>query len=399
MRYSKVLSPLLLSTLLLLGGCGGGNSSESTSQKTSAQTFTQAEKAFVHDLFMTEYLWYEDVPENIDYDTYTTPQSLVDALRVDPPDRWSFALSAQEYESMINQKTSGFGFGYLTDYTIYMVLIGSPAEGKLRRGDRIVEVNGEAVSSELLQTLKTQTGTPATFTVIRNGESISVDVTPKDYTYKVTEPTVLSYAGRTVGYLRYDAFTGTSVDALEHAFTTFKDAGVQELVIDLRYNGGGTVTAASILLDNISNTQPGARQFYLDWNANYKSRNETYYFSTEVEPNDLNMQRVFFLVMRNSASASELVISALKPYLGDTNIITVGSATHGKSVGMTGRSYGSNYYFLINFFVRNDRGETTGFDGIPPTCTAPDDLTHLRNDPNETMLHTALQYIATGSCP
>jgi C-terminal processing protease CtpA/Prc len=399
MPYRKTFSSLLLSSLLLLGGCGSGSYDEGSFPETAPQTFTQEEKRFVHNLFMTEYLWYEDVPATIDYDIYTTPQSLIDALRVDPPDRWSFTLTSQEYENIANQRTAGFGFGYLSDFTLYMVRIGSPAEGKLRRGDRIVEVNGEPVSSELLQSAMTKRGTPATFTVIRNGESISVAVTPDYYTYKVTQPSILSYAGRTVGYLRYDAFTGTSVEALEHAFTSFRSAGVQELVIDLRYNGGGSITSASILLDNISNRQPGARQFYLDWNANYKNRNETYYFSTEVDPNDLDMRRVFFLVTRNSISASELVISALKPYLGDTNVITIGGATHGKNVGMTGRSYGSNYYFLINFFVRNDRGETTGFDGIAPTCKASDDLTHLRNDPDETMLHTALEYIRTGSCP
>ena len=398
MKYSKIFSPLLLSALLLLGGCGGG-SSDNSSSSAAPQTFTETEKAFVHNLFLTEYLWYEDVPANVDYSLYTTPQSLIDALRVNPPDRWSFAITAQEYENFVNQETAGFGFGYLADYTIYMVHLGSPAEGKLRRGDRIVEVNGQPVSYDLLQSLRSQTGVAATFTVIRAGESVNVDVTPEHYTFRVTQPTILSYSGRTVGYLRYDAFTSTSVQALEDAFTTFKGAGVQDLVIDLRYNGGGTVTAASILLDNISSAQPGARQFYLDWNENYKSQNETYYFSTEVEPNDLNMRRVFFLVTKDSASASELVISALKPYLGNTNVITIGSATHGKNVGMTGRSYGSNYYFLINFYVRNNNGETTSFNGIPPTCTASDDLTHQRNDPNEAMLHAALNYIATGHCP
>jgi len=398
MRYRQVLLSVLSTVLLLLSGCGGGSDS-TTSSYTVPQIFTEAEKEFVHHLFLTEYLWYWDVPANIDYEHYTTPSSLVDALRVDPPDRWSFTVTAQEYEDFLNQETAGFGFGYLSDFTIFMVQLGSPSEGKLFRGDRIVEINGQPVSSELLQTLRERTGTVATFTVIRDGESLSVDIAPEVYTFKVTQPTIISYEGRTVGYLRYDSFTSTSVDALERAFTDFKGAGVEDLVIDLRYNGGGAVAVASILLDNISNSHPGERQFYLDWNENYKSRNETYYFSTDIEPNDLNMKRVFFLVTDNSASASELVISALKPYLGDANVITVGSATHGKSVGMTGRSYGSNYYFLINFFIRNDNGETISFDGIPPTCTAPDDLTHQRNDPNEAMLHTALEYIVTGHCP
>ena len=117
-----------------------------------------------------------------------------------------------------------------------------------------------------------------------------------------------------------------------------------------------------------------------------------------MEANDLNMKRVIFLVTRSSASASELVISALKPYLGETKVVTIGDATHGKPVGMSGRSYGSNYYFLINFLVRNNAGETTSFNGIPATCTAEDDITHIMGDIEETMLKTALHYIDTGSC-
>jgi hypothetical protein len=65
---------------------------------------------------------------------------------------------------------------------------------------------------------------------------------------------------------------------------------------------------------------------------------------------------------------------------------------------MNGRTYGVNYYFLINFIVKNDKGETTSLDGIPVTCPAEDDLSHLRGDVNETMLKTALYYIATDNC-
>ena len=116
--------------------------------------------------------------------------------------------------------------------------------------------------------------------------------------------------------------------------------------------------------------------------------------------NELALHRVFFLTGRNSASASELTISALKPYLGASNVITIGDYTHGKPVGMNGKTYGNNYYFLINFFVRNNDDQTTSLEGIPPTpgCTVEDDLTHLRGDPQESMLKAALNYIDTGSC-
>jgi hypothetical protein len=397
MRHSKIISPLLLLAYLLFSGCGGGSSDNHT-----PQPFTLDEKRFVHDLFLSEYLWYDQVETSIEYADFDTPQSLVNALRVDPPDRWSFTLTEQQYDNFVNQRTSGFGFGYLPEsFTIYMVRIDAPAWQKLQRGDRIIALNDQSVTPDLLAEASHALGTESIFTVEREGEILDISVTPSEYTFKVTKPEVIEYQGTTVGYLRYDAFSGSSTDELEAAFTRFKNANIDELVIDLRYNGGGSTTQASILLDNITNQFPGQRQFYLDWNENYQQNNENNYFETsdEQDGNELRMQRVFFLVTGSSASASELVISALKPYLGDTNVITVGEATHGKNVGMGGRAYGKNYYFLINFYVRNDAGEISSSEGIPPVCTAEDDLDNLRGDPNETMFHTALTYIETGSCP
>ena len=115
--------------------------------------------------------------------------------------------------------------------------------------------------------------------------------------------------------------------------------------------------------------------------------------------NELNLERVVFLVTQNSASASEMVISSLKPYLGEENVVTIGSYTHGKPVGMAGYIDGSNYYFLINFYIRNNDGISTSFYGIPPTCSAKDDLTHPRGDIEEDMLSTALYYLLHSTCP
>ena len=390
MHYFKHIY-IITTLLLLLIGCGSSG---------STQTFTEDEKAFVYKLFTTEYLWYDQVDTDVDTSLFKTPDEMVEALRVDPPDHWSFSMTKDEYESFVNQETSGFGFGYTTSgFQIYLVRIGAPAWGKLQRGDTIVQVNHQDVTATLIHDASEALGTPATFTILRQGESIDVTVTPDIYTYEVTDAHVLELNGTKIGFMRYDAFSGNSVAEIEAAFTTFKEANIDELVIDMRYNGGGDVSVASILLDNILSAYPGQEQFYLDWNDNYKYKNESYAFDTEFDGNELNMSRVTFLVTQNSASASELVISALKPYLGDENVITIGENTHGKNVGMSGRVYGEDYYFLINFYVRNSDGETTPFEGIPPTCEATDDLNHLRGDSNETMLSTALYYLFNHNCP
>lgn len=385
----KVLFSLFISLSLFLNSCGSNSQSDE---------FSLQEKKFVHNLFLTEYLWYDQVASNVDYTKFTSPQNIINSLRVSPPDIWSFAMTQNQYEDFVNQKTAGFGFGYTPNLQIFLVRINAPAYGKLLRGDQIMQIDGEEASAQLIRQASQNLNRSTTFTVLRNSNIVEVSVTAKEYTFKVSLGKVIAQGTKKVGYLRYDSFTGSSVPEFETEFTKFKAANIDELVIDLRYNGGGSVAVASTLLDNITNAYPGQRQGYLDWNNNNKNRNQSFSFATEIESNDLSMKRVIFLVTKGSASASELVISALKPYLGDANIVTIGTATHGKNVGMNGKTYGNNYYFIINFFVRNNANETTSFDGIPATCSAEDDITHIMGDENETMLKTALYYIETGNC-
>jgi len=362
--------------------------------------FSDNEKSFVYNLFNTEYLWYDKVDTTVDTSNFTKPQDMVSALRVMPPDKWSFTMSVKEYNDYSNQGASGFGFGYVvSNFQVYFVRVDSPVYGKLLRGDIILKIDGNDINSNLITQASKNDGVESIFTVDRNGTQIDIALTPTVYSYKVSLAKVINHNSKRVGYLRYDAFTSSSTAEIEKAFTKFHDAGIDELVIDLRYNHGGSVLTASILLDNITNAYLGQRQIYLDWNKNYQYNNSTYNFDTQTDGNELDMSRVFFLTKSSSASASELVISALKPYLGDDNVITIGEATAGKPVGMSSRVYGDDYYFLINFVVKNDAGVTTSFDGIPATCPADDNLNYQRGDEKGDMLATALHYIDYNSCP
>lgn len=399
-KLSYILS---LTVLLLFNSCGSGSSSSVNETIDDInEVFPLNEKQFLHNLFLTEYLWYDQVASNVDYTAFTTRQSMINGLKVNPPDLWSFTMTAQEYENFANQQTIGFGFGYdTTSFTLFLVRIDSPSYGKLFRGDTILEVNGVEATPELISESSQNINVQTTFTVLRGSDELNVTLTSSAYTFKVSLGNIILQGSKKVGYLRYDSFTESSVAEFETIFTTFKTENIDELVIDLRYNSGGSVATTSALIDNISNVYPGERQLYLDWNANYQQKNSTYRFEdAELQDgNELNMKRIFFLVTSRSASASEAIISSLIPYLGASNVITVGNNTHGKPVGMTGRTYDNNYYFLVNFILKNDAGETTSFDGIPVTCPAEDDITHIMGDVNETMLKTALSYIQTGVCP
>ncbi len=397
---------LVLLLLPILYGCG--SNTETSPPPATIHGFSDAEKQFLNTLFHTEYLWYDQVPAGVDTSRFSKPNQMIDALRVNPPDKWSVALSTSQFENFGRQKSYGYGFYHTRNFTIIDTFIGSPAWQKLRRGDKIVAINDDPDVTNAIQVAASKRGTPTKFTVLRHGSQTDLYVAPDYYDYKVTLGKTFIHNGKRIAYLRYDQFSGNSLQEFEKAFTQFKAYHPNELIIDLRYNGGGSVDIASALLDNITNAFPGQRQFYLDWNARNKEKNYTFRFETVdlQDGNELTMQRVFFLVTKASASASELIINALKPYLGENDVITIGTHTDGKPVGMQGRVYidsqgkrGNYIYFLINFFIRNNVGQTTPFEGIAPTCSAADDITHLRGDPNETMLATAIYYIDNNSCP
>jgi len=387
---------LILLISFILNACGS-NGSKGTPADMAGSSFSLSEKIYVHDLFLSEYLWNDQVSKEIEYENYNTAQSLVNALRVTPPDRWSFTLTRSQYDNMANQKTSGFGFAYGEDFTIALVRIGSPSDGTLMRGDKIIKVDSREVTRELIAESAKKLNTSVTFQLERAGKMISVNVTPREYQFKVSMGKVIDQNMSKIGYLRLDAFTETAVEEFEKIFDTFHNENIDELVIDLRYNGGGAVATTSALLDNIIADQPEQLQMVLDWNAEFKQKNTQYTFESldMQDGNELTMHRVFFLVTKDSASASEALINALVPYLGEENVVVIGENTHGKPVGMSGRVYGNNIYFLINFFVNNRLGDTTSFEGIPVDCQAPDDLSHKLGDENEAMLKAALDYVGT----
>ena len=243
----------------------------------------------------------------------------------------------------------------------------------------------------------------ATLTVNRKNthETCNGSVTPRDYTYKVAKGEVIhTPKNEKVGYFRLDSFMGAEniVTQIDDAFDNFKKENIKKLVIDLRYNHGGSVTVASKLLDKLSITQNEKEQCTLAWNDDFKKNNSTYRFKKD--SNSLDLEQILFLTTQGSASASELVISAMKPYLSEENIVTIGDKTHGKPVGMSRREDKNHYYFLINFVVKNSLGFYDYFEGLPVTsgCDINDDPFHEMGDPKESMLKAALLYIDTGIC-
>jgi C-terminal processing protease CtpA/Prc len=373
------------------------NSSSVTTLESS--DFSSSDRSFILSLFQTEYLWYDYIDTSIDTSSYSDPNTMIDALRYKELDRWSYAETYAEYEAFANQQSSGsFGFRYFVgeSFQIINVTLGSPAhQAGLQRGDKITHINDENISYDILLNAKNNLNVNALFRVERNGEYMNITMAPSVYTFEVTEYKVFLVSGKKVGWLRYDQFTSSSVDELDEAFNAFKEYNLDELIIDMRYNGGGSLTTASILMDKIAGYYHNEKvQFTLRHNDKLSAQDSGYSF--EKDENSLStLSRIFFLTTEESASASEVVINSLKPYI---DVYTIGSTTHGKPVGMTGRTYGEYIYWLINFTIVNVNEEGEFYSGIEPTCEAEDNFDYPRDSASENMLKEAFYYISYGIC-
>lgn len=392
---------LLITLLSVFVGCGTttGGHGGTTVGGSNDGAFDAQEKSYLYNLFLTEYYWNDTVPKQFDVTPYTEPQAMIDILKYSAVDRWSFAMTQQEYDNFSTQVTSGFGFGYIDGFLIYLTRINSPADrAGLQRGDRIVSINGSPVTAQLISDASNNLNVSTHFQVDRGGVPVGLDITAQQYSYNVSQYSIIySSDGQKVGYFRLDSFTNNATIEIDQAFNYFKSQSIDKLVIDMRYNGGGAVNTASILLDKLAYDYNGQMQFKLVWNAENSANDEVYTFDSR-DANSLKLDKLVFLTTSDSASASELVINAIEPYLGDRSSI-VGTATHGKPVGMQGRVNQSYIYFLINFVIENSIGFYDYFNGLQPDCVVSDsDYSHQLGDPNEALLKEALYYIDNDHC-
>jgi carboxyl-terminal processing protease len=166
--------------------------------------------------------------------------------------------------------------------------------------------------------------------------------------------------------------------------------------VDLRYNGGGSIGVADTFAGWLIGKNYGNQPFVnLEYNAKYShSMNKT--FNVAVNPNGLNLSRIFFIGTSNTASASELTINGVKPYVQS---ILAGSSTHGKPVGMNVIPISTYMALPVTFKYTNADGEGDFYEGLQPLLPADDDRTRNFGDPEEASLKAVLNYIETGAVP
>jgi C-terminal peptidase prc len=372
-----------------------------------------AQNLFVRDVLQQYYYWYQFLP-NPNPPRFGSPEAYLDAVRYRPLDEhFSYIASRAATDAFYSSSQFiGFGFqnqtsiiedGAAAQMRVLQVYPDSPAAAAgLARGDYIVSVAGRTVTDWWLSGQLGEIFGPAeegydiTF-VYRRGEQAPVEASMTKQL--VTIPTVSATRvyevdGRKVGYIFFRNFVEPSVEALDVAFAQLREAGVRELVLDLRYNGGGLVSVAqhlgSLLGGVRANGNVFARYVHNDRNA---FRNQDLRF--EEKANWLTLDRLIVVTTRSSASASELVINGLRPFMP---VVLIGDTTYGKPVGQYGFNFCDKTAFPVAFSMRNANDEGDYFGGIQVTCPAPDDIDHQIGDPAEGSLAEALRFIQTGTC-
>lgn len=378
-------------------------------QNPPSSCTTTSQNLWVRDQMNTYYYWYQFMPSGVNPATFNSPEAYLEAVRYRPIDSsFSFIQPAATSDAFYSDSQFiGYGFGNqlsATDIRVLQVYDDSPAsEAGLKRGDRIVTVNGQTVSSMVSNGTIGNAFGAADIGVVSTiewetqaGERRSARLTKRLVTIPTVSLTrVVDVNGRRVGYLFFRNFVQPSTAALTDAFAALKAAGANELVLDLRYNGGGLVDVAVHLASLIGGSRTSG-QVMLNYIHNDKIGPQLNKSTRFTNPdNALNLQRLVVITTRSSASASELVINSLRAYMPVT---IVGDSTYGKPVGQYGLRFCDKILYPVAFSIKNVNLEGDFFEGLQVDCPAGDDYLHQLGDTSEASFAEALTVIRTGTC-
>ena len=389
------------------------------------------------------YLWQADVPNLADnrfadqtalntfLRGYPVPEDLFAALRVSTSiDKFSWIVSDYlELEGTLQgtTKNNGIDFGLsfkpgstteIFGYVRYVIANSDASTKNIKRGDFFTAVNGTQLTVSNYKSLlfganESYTLNLAEFngtTIVGNEKSVSLTKTVLSENPILINKVITSGAHK-IGYLMYNGFYANYDKQLNDAFAALKSQGVTDLVLDLRYNGGGSVLSATRLASMITGQFTGKVFAKQQWNAKinayFEAENPSAlfnYFTDKIEStaiNSLNLTKVYILTSASSASASELVINGLEPHI---NVIQIGDVTVGKNVGSVtlydSPSFGSenrnpNHRYAMQPIVLkivNSVGFGDYFKGLQPDFLIKETLSTLGvlGDTAEPLLNTAI---------
>ena len=408
------------------GGGGGGGGGTAGCSLREQQDFARA-------VIDEWYLFPDLVDTTAQAENFTDVQSYLDALvapaRAQARDvGFTFATSIEEETALINSGASaGFGIRLAYDTVndrVFVLEAYEDAPGFGAGIDRGTELLAIGTSSTNLETVSSLMGSggpqavidalgPSTAGTARvlqfrtaTGTTTETSVTKAEFSLDPVSDrygaSIIDDGGKKVGYLNLRTFiTSSTADELRDAFALFRAEGATELIIDLRYNGGGLVSAAEVFGDLLGSGRVGQVFSQTVLRESKSSENTTELF--ESEANALAPTKIAFIGRRSTASASELVMNSMIPYLGN-DLALIGDDTSGKPVGQFAFDLSACDLRVraVTFQTVNADGDGDYFRGIassmPNTCEATDDIFTPFGDPTEASIATALDFLAGRQC-
>lgn len=429
-RIFSFLGILLFCFLLFACNSGGGNGGGSTSEEettsvgggsesdsdysiigqvpyTATDCSTEGQNEFVYKIMTDTYLWYDFVPK-IDPSQFVSAAELLDFTKYKTLDKWSYITPQEDfYAYYVEGKYIGLGFYMIFDKNgnvrIAYVLRNSPAHAAgLKRGDYVLGVNGLTVvqieADDAWGTIFGEQAVGVTVELVMGGsEGESQKVTIENDWININTvlyEDVLAVNGKRIGYLVFSRFLLTSLVELDSVFLRFNQEGIDDLILDLRYNTGGLTSVANYLAGLIGGDHANGMIFqkYLH---NDKHRSWDYLIRFYKPSNAPNLNRVIVITSNLTASASEALINGLRPFI---DMVLIGDATTGKPVGMYGHNFCDKRLVPIEFKISNAQDVSDYYNGISPSCTSEDDISRNFGDLEEDSLNEVLYYIVNGEC-
>ena len=397
-----------------------------TAQQLTAtvDSVANTKKALDSALMITRdiYFWYNQIPAGFDAQSYTDPNEIMEAIRqysieagfIRPVDKWSFAIKQKDWENqsngiVMNTSTDIIGDFGLTvffraegDLRVRLVEKNSPAgTAGIHRSWRITKINGNsnintANSVAIIENVYKSSST--TFTFLKpDGNTVDIILNASAYkTQPVYLDTIYNYSRKKIGYMVFNSFLGDTSEiynGFERIFTKFANAGIKDAVIDLRYNGGGYVSVQEQLADYLVSVSADNN---LMFKKQFNDKNSAFNSSTNFhKTGPLNLNHLYFIVSNSTASASELLINNLKPYM-DVQLVGP-SNTYGKPVGFFPIAVSDWYIFPVSFKSTNKNGVGEYFNGLEVNSKVADGLDKDWGDVTESCLASVIRRITTGS--
>jgi carboxyl-terminal processing protease len=435
MPMTRTLRAAALAVPVLLSACGGGGGDDGIGgcPDVAFSGSTADRQDWLRCYFNDNYLWYQLSP-NPSPQGYSTVDAYFDALLYDggdpipgapgavwPADRYSGFQSTESFNQFFGDgQTLGYGVavngleavaeGASRLFVRYVEPLspaaqsGALAQG-VQRGDEIIAVNGTPVATLIaaddFSALTPDNAGQQLRLDLRRGSGPVVNVTLSAAVFTLTPVqsarVVLSQNSRSIGYVFVKDMIEQAGPGLTTAMTSFRNQGVQELVLDLRYNGGGLVSMGRTVASYASGSPHSGKVYtQLLYNDRQSRSNQTYEFTN---PGGWSgFPTVYVLAGARTCSASEQVINGLRGV--GVGVVVVGDTSCGKPVGFLPRDDGwGTTYSVVNFEAVNALNQGRYFDGFAPTCAVAEDFARPIGDLSDPLLVAAAYHIDNASCP